>query len=86
MPILSTFFGIIVRMFHDDHNPPHVHVEYAEYTAIVEIKSGRVISGGLPIKALKLLQEWRRLHLLNLMKAWEDVHYGRVPKKIKPLE
>jgi hypothetical protein len=28
MPTLSTFFGIIIRMWHDDHPPPHIHVEY----------------------------------------------------------
>ena len=25
MPIVSMVFGIIVRMYADDHNPPHMH-------------------------------------------------------------
>jgi len=34
MPILSVFFGIIVRMWHDDHPPPHIHVEYQGFEAL----------------------------------------------------
>ena len=28
MPEISRFFGIIIRMFFDEHNPPHIHAEY----------------------------------------------------------
>ena len=35
MPILSIFFGIVVRMWHDDHPPPHIHVEYQGFEALV---------------------------------------------------
>ena len=42
MPILSVFFGIIVRMWHDDHPPPHIHVEYQGFEALVQIPTGQV--------------------------------------------
>jgi hypothetical protein len=42
MPILSVFFGIIVRMWHDDHPPPHIHVEYQGFSALVNIRTGEV--------------------------------------------
>ena len=42
MPILSTFFGIVIRMFHGDHNPPHFHAYYSEDEAIIEINSGKI--------------------------------------------
>ncbi len=51
MPILSTFFGIVIRMFHGDHNPPHFNAYYSEYEAIIEISSGKIISGKLPNRA-----------------------------------
>lgn len=37
MPILSVFFGIIIRMWHDDHPPPHIHVEYQGFEALERI-------------------------------------------------
>jgi hypothetical protein len=30
MPEISRFFGIVIRMYFDDHNPPHFHAIYAE--------------------------------------------------------
>ena len=48
MPILSVFFGIIVLMWHDDHPPPHIHVEYQGFEALVQIQTGQVSKGKLP--------------------------------------
>jgi hypothetical protein len=86
MPILSTFFGIIVRIFHGDHNPPHVHVVYAEKEAIIEIRSGKILDGKLPPRAKKLVEEWRKLHLKELEKAWTDAINNKMPSRIAPLE
>jgi hypothetical protein len=51
IPILSIFFGIVVRMWHDDHPPPHIHVEYQGFEALVDIRTGEVSEGRLPKKA-----------------------------------
>ncbi|WP_231879459.1 DUF4160 domain-containing protein [Methylomonas koyamae] len=53
MPIISYFFGIYIRMYHDDHNPPHFHVEYQGHEALIAIETGEVLAGSLPNKALK---------------------------------
>jgi hypothetical protein len=58
MPTLSTFFGIIIRMCHDDHPPPHIHVEYQGFEALVDIASGRISAGDLPRKVAAIVQEW----------------------------
>jgi hypothetical protein len=44
MPELSRFFGIVVRMYYDDHNPPHVHIEYGEGRALLDFQ-GNVLRG-----------------------------------------
>ena len=44
MPVISYFFGIYVRMYHDDHNPPHFHAEYQGHEAFVEIATGQSCS------------------------------------------
>ena len=44
VPVISRFFGIVITMYWDDHNPAHFHAKYGEYEAVVEIKSG-IVSG-----------------------------------------
>lgn len=56
MPEISKFYGIIIFMYIDDHNPPHFHVWYEDYQAIVTIQDG-IITGSLPRRALRLVYE-----------------------------
>ena len=55
MPIISRFFGIIIRMFFNEHAPPHSHAEYAEHRVVIDINSLDVIKGKLPRRALGLV-------------------------------
>lgn len=86
MPIVSTFFGIIIRLFHSDHNPPHFHAAYGSDEAIIEIRTGKILGGKLPPTCKKLVEEWRKLHVIELEKAWDLVSSMKIPKKIKGLE
>lgn len=61
MPILSVSFGIIVRMWHDDHPPPHIHVADQGFEALVQIPTGAVSKGKLPSKVAAIVQERRTL-------------------------
>jgi hypothetical protein len=85
VPVVSVFLGILIKIFHDDHNPPHFHVEYAEKRAVVEIATGRVLAGNLPARVRQLVEEWRRLHLRCLRAAWQEAQQGRQPRRIQPL-
>lgn len=85
MPILSTFFGITVRVYFEDHAPPHIHVEYAEHQAVVEIASGKVLGGELPPRCAKMVEEWRGAHLAELQAAWDAVQGSELPHRIPPL-
>ena len=71
MPIISTFFGIYVRMYHDDHAPPHIHVEYQGHEALMEIASGNILQGNLPNRARRLVQEWCAEHQAELVANWQ---------------
>ncbi|MDX9707695.1 MAG: DUF4160 domain-containing protein, partial [Azospira sp.] len=53
MPVISYFFGIYIRMYHGDHQPPHIHAEYQGHEAFVDIVSGEIIAGGLPTRAAR---------------------------------
>lgn len=54
MLTLSMFFGIIIRMFADDHNPPHFHASYQGDNATFDL-SGNLLEGGMPLKQQKLI-------------------------------
>ena len=62
MPVISYFFGITIRMYHDDHPPMYIHVEYQGYVALMSITTGEIIKGDLPKKAFKLVKEWVEVH------------------------
>lgn len=58
MPTISAFYGILVRMFYNDHPPPHFHVRYGEFEATVDIETLEIIEGELPTRAFHLVREW----------------------------
>ncbi|MDP3912736.1 MAG: DUF4160 domain-containing protein [Bacteroidota bacterium] len=89
MPVISMFYGIIVRMFHFDdkkHNLPHVHVEYQRDVAVIDIESAEVLAGNLPSRKLRLVQAWIEIHRDELMADWKLATEGEETFKIKPLE
>jgi len=84
MPEICRFYGITVYMFYNEHNPPHIHVQYQKYKAVIEIQSGKV-KGKFPNKALNLINEWIGIHIDELLNNWE-LSLKRYPlKKILPL-
>jgi hypothetical protein len=85
MPQISRFFGIIISMYFDDHNPPHFHARYSEFEAIISIKDFSVLDGDIPSRALGLVIEWASLHKAELEEDWELVKSFRLPKSIEPL-
>jgi prepilin-type processing-associated H-X9-DG protein len=72
MPIISTFFGIIVRMYFDDHGPPHIHVEYQGQEAQIAFADGSVVRGQLPKRALALVRQWCLDHRAELEQNWTN--------------
>lgn len=88
MPILSAFFGIIIRMYYCDnqqHHLPHIHASYQQYTAVVSIEAGDTLEGELPRKQLRLVQAWIELHKEELQADWQLAINGEPPEKIPPL-
>ena len=85
MPEISRFYGIIIYMYIDDHNPPHFHVEYAGFKCLVDVLSGCVIEGALPARQLKLVLAWNELHQDELMQNWELAKEAQPLNKIEPL-
>ncbi len=70
MSEISRFYGIVVRMYHNDHSPPHFHARYAELRASINVETGGVIRGKMPRRALALIQKWRLIHKKELLADW----------------
>jgi hypothetical protein len=85
MPEISRFYGIIIAMYHDDHVPPHFHVRYEKYKAMISIKDLRILQGKLPSRVIGLVLEWASLHREELEKDWELAMKPAPLVKIKPL-
>jgi hypothetical protein len=84
MPVISMFFGLIIRMYYKDHNPPHIHVEYGEWNASVDF-NGKIIVGELPEPQKKLVSAWCEIHKDELLANWSLCNSGEKPFAIKPL-
>ena len=84
MPVLSKFYGIIIRMYFQqaELNPPHIHALYGDDMAEVDIRTGEIIEGSLPPKALAMVREWIEINRKDLLHMWETQEF----KKLSPLE
>jgi len=90
MPVLSTFFGIIVRMYRETggkHNIPHIHAEYSGYEIVVSL-SGDILEGEekFPKNKLKLLEAWMEIHREDLEANWTLLSNGEQFFRIDPLK
>ena len=85
MPEICRFYGILIKMYFNEHNPPHFHAEYQEYKTVITIKDG-VVEGEMPKRALKLIFEWLDLHQEELLKNWDTIAETGKFKRIEPLD
>jgi len=88
MPKISRFFGILIRMYFDDHNPPHfaIHAIYAGNEAEIAIDLIDLLEGKLPSRAASIVFEWAALHQRELLTNWHRLHNEQPAEKIRPLD
>lgn len=85
MPTISVFFGITIRMYFDEHGPPHFHAYYGDDGASIAIGTLAVMEGRLPRRALALVLEWAVEHRAELEENWRRVEQHRALSPISPL-
>jgi hypothetical protein len=86
VPEISRFYGIVIRMYFDEHPPPHFHALYGEHEALININTLAIISGKLPGRALGLVMEWALQHQEELGELWAKARRAEPLGKIEPLE
>ncbi|WP_116365254.1 DUF4160 domain-containing protein [Parahaliea mediterranea] len=86
MPTISEFFGIYIRMYYDDHSPPHFHAYYNEHQALICIETLAIIDGELPRRVRSLVLEWAVEHRQELREDWQLAQRHQPLNSIDPLE
>jgi hypothetical protein len=86
MPELSRFFGIIIAMYYNDHDPPHFHARYGSQKARFAIDDLRVLEGEVSPRVRGLVVEWASLHQQELHENWELARRQDPLRRIAPLE
>jgi hypothetical protein len=85
MPIISAFYGIVIRMFFKEHEPAHFHVEHSGQHAKVDF-AGNITAGSINSrKARERIRRWAELHHVELQANWERMKAGRPLESIEPL-
>lgn len=81
MPMITSFYGIIIKMYfrQAEHNPPHIHAIYGKHIGLIEINTGNIIEGKLPDRALALVKEWISLYQKELLKIWNTQEFKKLP-------
>jgi len=88
MPILSLFYGLIVRMYREvsgKHHKPHIHVEYANEAVVIAL-DGEILEGSIPNSKMKLVEAWMEIHHDDLEANWKLLSQGEEYFKIDPLK
>lgn len=71
-------------MNYNDHLPPHIHAEYQDYEATLEITTGAV-TGHMPRRALNLIWAWLDDHQAELLENWQRARQHQSLNQIDPL-
>lgn len=85
MPEISRFFGIVIAMFYEDHNPPHFHARYGTDEVSIKVSDFTVLEGYLPPRAMGLVMEWATIHKNELLQDWEIAKAKKPLFQIEPL-
>ena len=81
MPLISRFNGMIINMYfqQSEHNPPHFHVIYGEYTGSIDIRTLEMLEGDLPKKELAPVTEWAKQNQTALLELWNTQKFQAIP-------
>jgi hypothetical protein len=86
VPEITTFYGIRITMYYNDHLPPPFHAEYGDDEVLIEINTLSIYAGEIPKRALRFTLEWANQHQAALQELWNLCRAGQPLRKLPPLE
>ena len=78
MPEICRFLGIVISMYFNEHNPPHFHVRYNEYRAVMDIRTLNLLDGQVPARVRGLVEEWAERHQAELLSMWDSKEFHHI--------
>jgi hypothetical protein len=86
VPVISAFFGIVIRMYYREHGPPHFHAEHQGQHATFDF-SGNLLRGEIRSRSARsLIDQWAAANRANLEVNWAAADSGKPLDQIAPLE
>jgi Domain of unknown function (DUF4160) len=88
VPRISSFYGIVITMYHDEGHHggrPHFHAAYGEDEASFDIETLALIVGDLPARARRLVLDWAGVHRDELFANWKRAREHQPLQKVDPL-
>jgi len=79
MPVITRFYGILIKMYFREHGTPHFHAIYNEYNGIFNIDTLEMIEGDLPRRAQRMIREWAQQYQAELKAMWQSQTYKKLP-------
>ncbi len=79
------FYGIIISMYYDDHNPPHFHAQFDDFEAIFNFE-GEILTGDFPSGKKRLVAAWVEIHRDELAANWKLAKAGQALYRIDPIK
>jgi hypothetical protein len=88
MPLISSFYGVLIYMYFMDikqHKAPHIHAMYQGEEAVFAIETAELLDGKFPVKQTRLVQAWIELRREELIADWSLAFKGQPVERVEPL-
>ena len=79
MPVITRFYGILIKMYFKEHGVAHFHAIYGEFNGVFNIETMEMIEGDLPSRALRLVKDWVKKYQSELQEMWETQSFKKLP-------
>ena len=79
MPVITRFYGIIIKIYFNEHGVPHFHAVYGEYNGVFELENLEMIEGDLPGRAIKMIKEWAKGYQGDMLEMWKTQEFRKLP-------
>jgi hypothetical protein len=82
MPTIAYFYGVMIQMYYDEHEPPHFHARYGGAKALVRHSDGEIIAGELPPTAARMVRQWVLARQAELQDNWRRARAHQPLEKV----
>lgn len=79
MPVITRFYGILIKMYFKEHGIAHFHAIYGEFNGVFDIEKLELIEGDLPQRALRIVKEWAEQYQSELLRMWKEKDLKKLP-------